>query len=644
MTVNWSGLFNKVAPSLAGGAVNYWAGNRAADQRNQAAGNVWNQASYQPYNVSTPIGTSLFSGRNAVSSLNPQYSGIADRYRQLGAGFMSGINDGNLNGLRDNKLGLLRQLAQPEEERQMSGMQSMLFNKGLLGSTTGSLQMRGLAEAQSDADLKRQLTALELADRERGTLFDLGTRAFNQDLAMQSIPAQQLALGGQLGSAASGANLAAGQGMYDAALAEADGSAMFWQNLVGSGMEAWENFNTASTASEVGSQLFNAGGGNPFSAMGQIGKESLNGGGGWGDLFSGPRTAAKMPTGPTNGSAQTFGTPDGTMTNPFASYGQWGTAAELASGTAALLGAETGLFASGAGSQAAMLAAQNLGLQGGTALTAEALAANVAAQGGTAAAGAAAGGAGGAGTGALAGAGWLAAPAIMVAGLKWLDSVNWGKGGASESAKLPKMQKELTRRMQADPSGNSAKQFVDSIITNKQWPGELNQDELGTLFKSGMVSLDTFPTLHSSESIVDLWNYDLTSKVTNPNDDPDASHSILNDMRHLRNPQVRSQAIGPQAIAATYGLTKDQQQQYENLLQSARAAKEHEESYGNEYSGVSGRNRQSYQAAKSALDQFKSTYLTEPRKRATATALYNNYRSTGYQGDLTKLERYLGIR
>ena len=66
---------------------------------------------------------------------------------------------GTQEASRDQTLSLLRQQAQPFEERAFAGLQDNLFSTGRLGSTGGGLQTEAFARGLGQADLQRQLTA-----------------------------------------------------------------------------------------------------------------------------------------------------------------------------------------------------------------------------------------------------------------------------------------------------------------------------------------------------------------------------------------------------------------------------------------------------------------------------------------------------
>ena len=204
-----AGLFDNVMGTLTGGLWGDTDQQRSSDR-------LWEASKFQPYNINTSIGTGSFDGLTGTATLNPRYRKMADRYRLFGNSMFNQLRGGSFNKLRDKQLGLLRRLARPDELRDTANMQTMLFNKGLLGATSGNLQMNALQDAQSQADLMRILESIGLAQTERSNLFDLGSRAYGADIALQGMPIDLLKLGADIGGTASNANYQAGSSRYEA--------------------------------------------------------------------------------------------------------------------------------------------------------------------------------------------------------------------------------------------------------------------------------------------------------------------------------------------------------------------------------------------------------------------------------------------
>lgn len=95
--------------------------------------------------------------------------------------------------LGSQQLDIMRQLAAPEEQRARVGLRDNLFAQGRLGTTGGGVQQQALAEAQSNADLQRQLASMNFGQQLRqGALGQLGL----QDQLLQGAYGRQLGQAG----------------------------------------------------------------------------------------------------------------------------------------------------------------------------------------------------------------------------------------------------------------------------------------------------------------------------------------------------------------------------------------------------------------------------------------------------------------
>jgi len=76
--------------------------------------------------------------------------------------------------LADERLGILREQAQPQEQRAFNRLQDQLFASGRSGTTGGGIQTEAFARGLGQADLSRQLAAFDFA---RGIQQDASQRA-----------------------------------------------------------------------------------------------------------------------------------------------------------------------------------------------------------------------------------------------------------------------------------------------------------------------------------------------------------------------------------------------------------------------------------------------------------------------------------
>lgn len=95
---------------------------------------------------------------------------------------------GNSEQARSRQLELMRERAQPYENRAATNLFNKLHSKGILGSSGGALQMEGFATGLGRADLDRQLAASEEGRRYQNNAFNLG-------MGFQGAGNQQINLG-----------------------------------------------------------------------------------------------------------------------------------------------------------------------------------------------------------------------------------------------------------------------------------------------------------------------------------------------------------------------------------------------------------------------------------------------------------------
>jgi hypothetical protein len=118
---------------------------------------------FDHFNISNGFGSASFSNQNADGRLSPEYQQMKDKMLSMS----SGLLNFDPNQTSQNALGLLRGLAQPEENRQYYDLESRLFSQGTLGAgdATGSNpSMRAYFDSRNQADLSRQLQSIGLGE------------------------------------------------------------------------------------------------------------------------------------------------------------------------------------------------------------------------------------------------------------------------------------------------------------------------------------------------------------------------------------------------------------------------------------------------------------------------------------------------
>lgn len=153
--------------------VSGWGGSGVSFNNGQAQFNYGGYAPLQQQMLNAAMsgfGQAPYAGQqaNALTGQIGQYASnmlqnpFAQQFTQdqlSAAGALGERLQGGMQGYYGNTLDLLRQQAQPFEERQFSNLQDNLFSTGRIGSTGGALQTEAFARGLGQADLQRQLQA-----------------------------------------------------------------------------------------------------------------------------------------------------------------------------------------------------------------------------------------------------------------------------------------------------------------------------------------------------------------------------------------------------------------------------------------------------------------------------------------------------
>lgn len=633
---------------------------------------------------------SLLSGANTLGNLYNAFqpaiqtgASVYNRNQQNNAigdavGVINQAGQQNQNTLRsvyDQGMGMVQPYNQAGTQA-LSSYQNLLSNPNQITNDPGYRFRvdKGNQEVTRNAAANRMLGSGNFAI----ALQDYGQKSATSELDSalnRQIPLMNSGLSSINTAADLGRNFAYGTVGVNQAMADATAGGMLGRSASNTGM--------LSDLFGIGDQNRTNQPSNPLGQVGMAANQAVNGSGGsvgnlsnsLSNLFGGGNAAAGA--GALNGLSAIGGTGLGTGATTLGSGG-------FGSG----LGA-TGLGGTGIGG------ATTLPGMGGTTAAFEGMTSGIGAGVGTGGSTAAAGGAA---TGSIGLLGSLGIIGGIIGIGKALQNI---KGGAAEGAKTGKLYKDLRARSASDPTGQAMYARVDDLVENRLWPNEGNGWVIGDLIKNNVISVD-YPTLHSSQSVVDLWNVTpdivedngaaLRDKISKGGDDRYWDRATGRQRKETQT-LVNSASIGPKAIAATYGLTPEQQQQYaqsisalEQLEQQVKkerpdeAGREPEkikvqvprvsrsgfqdeqvtyvyvdsltnvpaggkvrvEARGESYTWADPSSIPGYSQAKAQYDQVRSL-MTEDRKRLYAESLYDQLRSQGYTGDLSKLERYLGV-
>lgn len=124
----------------------------------------------------------LQSLSNAYSAAGAPYGGANPEI----AAAAEGLTGPGLEQEAAGRLGILRQLAQPEEQRATNQLTDRLFASGRLGGTGGGIEQEALARAQSAADLQRQLASQDWASTRAQNRFQGALQAVGAGQARQA--------------------------------------------------------------------------------------------------------------------------------------------------------------------------------------------------------------------------------------------------------------------------------------------------------------------------------------------------------------------------------------------------------------------------------------------------------------------------
>lgn len=217
--------------SLLSGGANLVGGILADGIQGKGADEFWNRASYKPYDVNSAFGSASFDGTTANAKLGAAYQPFRDQLLGMSGGFLNEASLFDPQAFAQKYSGMLGQIAAPGERQQRQGMENRLFQQGLLGSTGGASQMRGLFDSQNQAGLMRDVSSMQLGQQLQDSLFSRGLQGLQGAIGVDQLPMNMLSLGGELGSARSGANATAAQPGWQRALNRSDAVSDFFGGL-----------------------------------------------------------------------------------------------------------------------------------------------------------------------------------------------------------------------------------------------------------------------------------------------------------------------------------------------------------------------------------------------------------------------------
>ena len=238
----------------ASGLPNSFFGN--GDQFQQQAGmaqGIGNQALMQG-----------FGGYGGQNFLNAGQNMLQQGYTPQGFDQLRGnmLSNFNPNEAASNYTNLLRQQAMPAEQQATASALTGLFGSGRLGTTGGANQMSGLAAAQQQADIGRQVAGQQYGLQQQLMAQQGLDSALNAEQGRQlgAFNANQMGMMNQYGMASQLANSGAGlfgQAYNNAGLGMGLGQsadAFGFDRMMGLNQAGWDRANSLYTASNTATQ------------------------------------------------------------------------------------------------------------------------------------------------------------------------------------------------------------------------------------------------------------------------------------------------------------------------------------------------------------------------------------------------------
>jgi len=212
------------------------------------------------------------------------------------------LGNTDFSALRDEQLGLLRQLDSQREEQAFSKFQNQLQRQGMLGSSGGAQQMQSFFDAQNTADLQRKLSSIGLAQGMQAQNAQLGGQFLGLGSGLRGMEDQLL--GGaldrfgatsQLAMGLNDARFQRGQGLFNQGMAGFQGQNALQQMLLGLGTfganlgatQASTDLSAAGGAGQLSTMMGPSGGDMWGSFASTLGSNLLQGSGGFGNLWGG---------------------------------------------------------------------------------------------------------------------------------------------------------------------------------------------------------------------------------------------------------------------------------------------------------------------------------------------------------------------
>ena len=213
---------------------------------------------FAPIDIMTGLGSVTSGPEGITTQLSPEMLALQQQLFGLGQQGLQQFQtfDPTQAGqLFTQRLGAA---AAPIEQRQRQELENRLFKQGLLTSSGGAERMGALTEAQSQAELQRQLAGMQYGTQEQERLFQNALGAYQAGTGLEQLSEGLLPQYAGIGGRATEANQFGARLGFQAGQTRADMLSSFFGNL-GQGLANYSFGSTSPTTSYSGSSLFNVG-------------------------------------------------------------------------------------------------------------------------------------------------------------------------------------------------------------------------------------------------------------------------------------------------------------------------------------------------------------------------------------------------
>ena len=234
----FSDLLKGSLPNIIGGGISYLGQMNAQDSFNKIAQQLAQQSQFSPYNISGPSGSVAFNGNNVTASLSPELQAQLGQMDKATRGAFEDYMKFNAGGYADNYYSTIKNMQQPTDQAMTNDLLDRVYASGNWGSTIGAKDIYSYQQSKALEDQMLRLQAQQAGAAEQDRLFNRYFKSAASTQTLAQSPYDLISLGGNLGTASSGAAASAAQYPWLAAGTSANASSAFWSFLGGSAYNA----------------------------------------------------------------------------------------------------------------------------------------------------------------------------------------------------------------------------------------------------------------------------------------------------------------------------------------------------------------------------------------------------------------------